>query len=200
MKIIGIAGGSGSGKTYFTNKLIKKIPDEIDVIKLDSYYKDLSHLDFKEREKNNFDHPNSFEFDLLVSNLIDLDVHGQADTPVYDYKNHIRKKGTYSLSKKKIIIIEGIYSLYNDDIRNKMNLKIFIDSTEKIRLKRRIERDISYRGRTKESILNQYYTDVKPMYDQLVFNTKKYADLILKNDESNNVSFNILLDKIISLL
>jgi len=200
MKIIGIGGGSGSGKTYFTNKLIKKFPDKIDVIKLDSYYRDLSHLEFNEREENNFDHPNSFEFDLLASNLIDLDLYGEVYIPVYDYKNHIRKKEAYTLKRKKIIIIEGIYSLYNNDIRDKMNLKLFIDTTEKIRLKRRIERDINYRGRTKESILNQYYKNVKPMHTQLVSNTKKYADLILKNDESNNISFNILLDKIISLL
>ena len=167
---------------------------------MDSYYKDLSHLEFIEREKNNFDHPDSFEFDLLVSNIKDLEKNGMVNIPIYDYKNHIRKKNSYYLSKKKIIVIEGIYSLYNYDIRNKMDLKIFIDSKENLRLERRIKRDVKSRARTKESIIKQYYKNVKPMYDQLVSNTRKYADLIIRNNDTNNDSFNILSDKITSLL
>tara|TARA_Y100001960_G_C14710227_1_gene846608 strand:- start:120 stop:722 length:603 start_codon:yes stop_codon:yes gene_type:complete len=200
MKIIGIAGGSGCGKTFFTEKLIKEFPKKIEVIKLDSYYKDLSHIKFIEREKNNFDHPNSFEFDLLISNLNDLKKNDQVYIPIYDYNNHIRKKETYLLLKKKIIIIEGIYALYNENIRKRMDLKIFIDAEERIRLNRRIKRDTNSRGRTKASIINQYYKTVKPMHDKLISKTKNNADLVLKNNKPNNDSFNILHSKIKSFL
>jgi len=200
MKIIGIAGGTGSGKTFLTNKLLEEFGEKIDVIKLDSYYKDLRHIDFNLREKYNFDHPDSFDFDLLIKDLKKLTQLNQVEIPKYNYKNHTRKNQTSLVYKKELIIIEGIFSLYDKTIRDKMFYKIFLDSDEKNRFERRLKRDVKYRKRTKESILEQFNNTVKPMHKKFVNPTKKYADIIIKNNESNSNSFNILFNKIRKLL
>jgi len=200
MKIIGISGGSGSGKTYFSLKLLKRFEKKIGIIKLDSYYKDLSNMNLIDRKENNFDHPDSFDFNLLLSDLNKLEKFERVKIPIYDYKNHIRTNETFLIDKKKIIIVEGIFALHEKSIREKMNLKVYINSIEEIRLKRRIQRDMNLRARSKESILKQYKKTVKPMHEKFVSTEKKYADLIIKNNDSNTDSFNILLNKINSLL
>ena len=198
MKIIGISGGSCSGKSYIANAIKRKFHSKrIEIIQLDSYYIDLSHLNFSEREKNNFDHPDSFDFKLLSNDLTELENNNQVDIPKYSYKTHTRKKLKKTITKKNIIIIEGIFSLYNKNLREKMHYKVFIDENENIRLNRRLNRDVLYRGRTKESIIKQYNNSVKKMHKNFVEPLKNYSDLILRNNDN---SYNILLNKINQLL
>ena len=154
-------------------------------------------MTFEEREKNNFDHPKSFDFDLLIHDLNKLEKNGFSNIPKYNFKKHLRANGKEKIIKKKIIIIEGIFSIFNEIIRNKMTLKVFIDVNDELRLKRRIERDIKTRGRDAESILNQYHKTVRPMYLKYVNPTKNYADLIINN---NNSSFNLLCENINKIL
>ncbi len=188
--IIGIAGGSGSGKTYITNQIIKKFGEKkISIIELDSYYKDLSHLPFDKRKINNFDHPNSFDFKLLINDLDKLEKNNYVNIPTYDYKTHTRMKTKKLINKNMLIIIEGIFSLYNKNIRDKMSLKVFLDESEKIRLDRRLKRDIIDRDRTVKSINNQYKKTVIPMHKKFVEPTKAYADLIIE-DSSKKTLFN----------
>ena len=200
MKIIGISGGTGSGKTFITNKIKKKFGSRnFSIIELDSYYKDLSHLPFKQREINNFDHPNSFDFELLIKNLNELDKNKSVNIPMYNYKEHIRMKKKQLIKKNKIIIIEGIFSLYNKTLRKKMIYKVFLNVPEKIRLDRRLKRDIIHRDRTINSINNQYKETVIPMHEKFVKPTKQFADLIIENNTKQNLE-NLLLNKIASIL
>jgi len=195
-KIIGIAGGTGSGKTFITTKIIEKFgPKELSIIELDSYYKDLSHLSFNKRKINNFDHPNSFDFKLLIKDLNQLEKNNYVNIPTYDYKTHTRMKKKKLINKKKLIIIEGIFSLYNKDLRDKMTYKIFLNVPEKIRLDRRLKRDIIDRDRTIKSINNQYKKTVIPMHKKFVKPTKVFADLIIEDNAKEN-SEKILLNKI----
>ena len=198
MNIIGISGGSCSGKTFISNKIREKFHNKkIEIISLDSYYKDLSHIKFSEREKNNFDQPDSFDFELLLNNLIELKKNGEVSIPKYSYKSHTRKKNKKIITKKRIVIIEGIFSLYNKNLRNEMNYKVFIDEDENIRLKRRLKRDIINRGRSKESIIKQYNNSVKKMHTKFVEPLKEFSDLILRNNDN---SYNILLNVINQIL
>ena len=195
--IIGIAGGSGSGKTRLVKNILNKVDNlKVDAIELDSYYKDLSHLTFSEREKNNFDHPKSVDFDLLQENLEDLINNKEISVPVYDYKTHTRKNKTNKLISKPILIIEGIFAVYNDQIRELMDLVVFIDIENNIRKKRRIERDMIQRKRTKESIIYQYENIVEPMQKKYIFPMKNKSDLILKENSEKSNEFNILTDYI----
>ena len=200
IKIIGISGGTGSGKTYITNKIKKKFGlRNLSIIELDSYYKDLSHLPFNEREINNFDHPDSFDFNLLIENLNYLEKNNFVNIPKYDYKTHTRMKEKKLINKNKLIIIEGIFSLYNKKLWNKMAYKVFLNVPEKIRLDRRLKRDIIDRDRTIKSINNQYKETVIPMHDKFVKPTKKFADLIIESNFKMDLE-NILLNKIEGIL
>lgn len=191
--IIGITGGSGSGKTYLSNYLINTFGvDNINLIHMDSYYNDLKHLSMEEREKNNFDQPNAFDFNLLLNHLKILDNIGKVNIPVYDYKTHTRTNNTIEIFYKPILIIEGIFAVYNKKIRDLMNLVVYIDIENKIRKKRRIERDIIQRDRTKESILFQYENVVEPMYKKYISPMKKKSDLILKEISEKSNEFNKL--------
>ena len=200
--IIGITGGSGSGKTYLSNNLINTFGDDnINLIQMDSYYNDLKHLSMEEREKNNFDQPNAFDFNLLLNHLEILNDIGKVNIPVYDYKTHTRTNNTIEIFHKPILIIEGIFAVYNKKIRDLMNLVVYIDIENKIRKKRRIERDIIQRDRTKESILFQYENVVEPMYKKYISPMKKKSDLILKEISEKSNEFNKLtkyINKIIS--
>ena len=181
--IIGISGGTCSGKTYLSKSIQTHFGEEnIDIIKLDSYYLDLSHLKFEEREKNNFDHPDSFDFDLLYQHLADIINNQTVKVPIYDYKTHTRTKKVKKLHKKKVVIIEGILTLYNKKIRNLMYLKIFLDKPTDLRKNLRLKRDAIHRARTDKSINLQYTKTVEPMYIKYVEKTKKYADIIIKED------------------
>ena len=200
--IIGITGGSGSGKTYLSNNLINTFGvDNINLIQMDSYYNDLKHLSMEEREKNNFDQPNAFDFNLLLNHLKILNDIGKVNIPVYDYKTHTRTNNTIEIFHKPILIIEGIFAVYNKKIRDLMNLVVYIDIENKIRKKRRIERDILQRDRTKESIIFQYENVVEPMYKKYISPMKNKSDLILKEISEKSNEFNKLtkyINKIIS--
>ena len=191
--IIGITGGSGSGKTYLTNKIVDKFGDKnINIIKMDSYYKDLAHLSMQEREINNFDHPDAFDFELLLDHLNILFNKNSVQIPIYDYKTHTRKKTVEKIKYKPIIIIEGIFSIHYKKLRDLMDYKVFIETTNKTRKERRINRDKISRDRTLESILNQYEKMVEPMYEKYIKPMKNVSNLIIKENDKNNININKL--------
>lgn len=200
--IIAITGGSGSGKTFLCNKLIKEFgEDKILKIEVDSYYKNLAHLKMEKREKNNFDHPNAFEFDLLYEDLNKIKNSKKINIPLYDYKTHTRKNESRLISKGyNIILLEGIFSTYKPNIRDMLYLNIFIDIPNKIRKNRRIKRDKQKRERTLESIEYQYTTTVKPMYEKYVEPTKKYSNLIIKEISKSDKGYIKLLEIISTLI
>ncbi len=196
--IIGIAGGSGSGKTRLAKNILKEINNkQVQAITVDSYYKDLSHLTFNERAKNNFDHPDAIDFDLLYNDLKAIIDNKTISTPLYDYKTHTRKKEkSNKLENVKVIILEGILALYNSNIRNLMSMKIFVDTPSDIRLLRRIKRDVNKRSRSIESVTEQYNNTVKPMFLKFVKPTKDYADLIVPNGGKNKISIDAIVTNI----
>ena len=199
--IIAITGGSGSGKTFLCNRIIEKFGKEkILKIEVDSYYKDLIHLRMEEREKNNFDHPDAFDFDLLNKHLNILNCEDTIKIPIYNYKTHTRKKNTSLINKTPILILEGIFSIYNEKLRNLIDFKVYLDTPDIIRKERRIIRDKNYRGRTHKSILKQYENTDYPMYKQYIEPMKKYSDLIIKDNSENSNEINILTNYINSIL
>ena len=164
---IGITGGSGSGKTTIVKKIFAEVPQKsITIIEHDSYYKDQSELTFEERCKNNYDHPFAFDTDLLVQHIKDLKEGKAINKPIYDYEIHNRKKECVMVEPKEIIIVEGLLVFYEKKIRDLLDIKIFVDTDSDIRLMRRIIRDMNERGRTLESILNQYVDTVRPAHEQ----------------------------------
>jgi len=196
--IIGLSGGTCSGKSYLS-KTIQNFfgKDKTTIIKLDSYYHDLSHLKFEEREKNNFDHPSSFDYNLLLEHIKKIYNNKEAKAPIYDYKTHTRTNKFTVIKKTNIIIIEGILVLYNKEIRDYMHLKFFLDKPSSLRKDLRLKRDIKNRARTVESIESQYTTTVEPMYQKYIDKTKQYADIIIKEDTVvNSNAFGILCKQI----
>ena len=196
--IIGIAGGSGSGKTRLVKNILKKINDkQVQSIEVDAYYKDLSHLKLNEREKNNFDHPNSIDFKLLHKDLEKILDNQSTKTPVYDYKTHTRKDNEFKLIEDvNVILLEGIFALYDKKIRDLMSMKIFLDTPSDIRILRRVKRDVNKRGRTIESVIEQYNNTVRPMYIKFVKPTKDYADLIVPYGGKNKISIDTIVTNI----
>ena len=192
-KIILIGGGSASGKTYVLSRVIKKLPKEkVCKISLDDYYKDFGTLPFEERAKVNFDHPKSFDWKLMKEQLTDLKNGKAIDKPLYDFTTHSRSKQVERVEPKELIIIEGIMALVNKDLRELGDLKVFISASRERRLVRRIDRDIKERGRTYESVVEQYFTTVLPMYEEIIAPSQYYADLIINNDGYNNNSIDVL--------
>ncbi|TJX68663.1 uridine kinase [Soehngenia saccharolytica] len=195
--IIGIAGGTGSGKSTVTNEIFKAITDKnVAVIEQDSYYKDQSDLSFEERVKTNYDHPLAFDNQLLINHLKKLIDWEPIEKPIYDFENHNRKKETILVEPKDIIILEGILILYDEELRNMMDIKIFVDTDADVRVIRRINRDINFRGRTLESVINQYMNTVRPAHLQFVEPTKRYADIIIPEGGYNKVAIDIIVTKI----
>ncbi len=195
--IIGIAGGTGSGKSTVTNEIYKAITDKnVAVIEQDSYYKDQSDLSFEERVKTNYDHPFAFDNQLLINHLRKLINWEPIEKPIYDFENHNRKKETILVEPKDIIILEGILILYDEELRNMMDIKIFVDTDADVRVIRRINRDINYRGRTLESVINQYMNTVRPAHLQFVEPTKRYADIIIPEGGYNRVAIDIIVTKV----
>ena len=197
--IIGVAGGSGSGKTRLVKNILSELLDTKTIsIEVDSYYKDLSHISFKEREKNNFDHPNSIDFELLYRDLKEILNNKKIKTPLYNYKEHIRDKENVKTIDEnvQIILLEGIFALYNQNIRDLMEIKIFVDTPSDIRILRRIKRDVNKRKRTIESVIEQYNKTVRPMFIKYVKPTKEYADLIIPYGGKNKVSIDTIVTKI----
>ena len=197
--IIGIAGGTGSGKTYTVNKLLNSYSKNYIInIEQDSYYKDLSNIDYKDRTKKNFDHPDSIDIDLFQKNIKQLSAGFDITVPIYDFLSIIQ---ILALTKpKKIIIVEGIFALYYPQLRKFYDIKIFIEAPENVRFKRRINRDIKERGRTVQSIKKQYTKTVFPMYKKFIEPSKKYADLVINGNDNIKNNLNIIKARIDSLL
>ena len=196
--IIGITGGSGSGKTFLCEKIIRQYDgNKILIITVDSYYKDLSHISFKEREKNNFDHPDAIDFDLLHKDLLKIIKNNPVSIPIYNYKTHTRKKEVNIIDKKyHLILIEGILSLHDKRIRNIMDDTVFIDTSNHIRKDRRIKRDTKSRDRTIASIVNQYDNIVTPMFEEYVKPMKKKSNIIIKKFGQSDTGYIKLIEQI----
>ncbi|WP_271783055.1 uridine kinase [Aquimarina algiphila] len=193
MLIIGIAGGTGCGKTTVVNQIVNELPEnEVCVISQDSYYKDTSHLTYDERVKINFDHPQSIDFDLLGEHLIALRNGKTIDQPVYSFVEHNRTKETITTAPSKVIIVEGILILTNPKIRDMFDIKIYVHTDSDERLIRRLKRDIAERGRDMDEVLDRYQNTLKPMHQQFIDPTKEFADLIIPNNNYNNVAVDIV--------
>ena len=200
-KVVLIGGGSASGKTYVLKKVLEKIPeDKIARISIDDYYKDFSNLPIEERVKINFDHPKSFDWKLMNEQLKALKNGQPIEKPIYDFTIHGRSMLTEIVQPKELIIIEGIMALVNKDLRALGDLKVFISASRERRLVRRIERDQKERGRTYESIIEQYFSTVLPMYEEIIAPSQYYADLIINNDGGSNKSIDVLVSVLNNML
>lgn len=192
-KLILVGGGSSSGKTYVINEVIKIIgEDNVVHFSIDDYYKDLSNMSLEERRKQNFDHPKAFDWKYMYEQLSTLKSGKAIDKPLYDYVNHNRSKEVEHVEPKKLIIVEGIMGLVNKKVRELGDLKVFINASRERRLLRRMERDTVERGRSKESIITQYFNSVQPMYEEIIGPSQYYADLIINNDGYDNKSIEVL--------
>lgn len=200
--IIGIAGGSGSGKTTIAHEIADRINDDdhIMIMSQDSYYKDNTDLPMSERKKINYDHSDAFDMPLLEAQLNQLLHRKSIEMPTYDFTAHTRSDETIHIEPADIIILEGILVLFNEEIRNLMDIKVFVDTDDDIRFIRRLERDMKERGRSLDSVINQYLSTVKPMYNQFIEPTKRYADIIVPEGGANRVAIDMLTTKIESIL
>lgn len=193
MLIIGIAGGTGSGKTTVVQQILNELPEnEVGVISQDSYYKETTDLSYEERTKINFDHPNSIDFDLLVDHLSKLKKGMVIEQPVYSFVTHNRTKDTVKTHPSKVLIVEGILIFNNVELRNLCDIKIFVHADADERLIRRLKRDIQERGRDLNEVLNRYQNTLKPMHNQFIEPTKNFADIIIPNDRYNTVAVDIV--------
>jgi len=199
--IIGIAGGSGSGKTSVAKALVKDMHlNGTVIIEQDWYYKDLAHLPQEERMKWNFDHPDSVEFDLLIKDLNAMVKGETVDVPQYNYVTHSRAKETLTITPQKVIIVEGIMVLYEAKLRKLLDIKLYVDTDPDIRFIRRLKRDIYKRGRAIDNVIDQYMQTVRPMHETFVEPSKRFADVIIPEGGRNKVAIDLLRTKISSLL
>jgi uridine kinase len=193
MLIIGIAGGTGSGKTTVVRQIIKHLPtDEVCVISQDSYYKATENLSYDQRKKINFDHPRAIDFDLIVKHLIALKAGEIIEQPIYSFVTHNRTIDTLKTHPRKVVIVEGILIFNSEELRNLFDIKIFVHADTDERLIRRIRRDITERGRDIDEVLNRYQDTLKPMHQQFIEPTKNFADIIIPNDRFNTVAIDIV--------
>lgn len=193
MLIIGIAGGTGSGKTTVVNQIINELPpNEVGVISQDSYYKATSHLSFDERVKINFDHPQAIDFELLVNHLQQLKNGQSIEQPIYSFLEHNRTQQTVATHPKHVMIVEGILILTHPQIRKMFDIKIFVHADSDERLIRRLKRDIAERGRDLDEVLDRYQNTLKPMHQQFIEPTKEYADIIIPTNKYNTVAVDIV--------
>lgn len=193
MLILGIAGGTGCGKTTVVNQIVDQLPkNEVGVISQDSYYKDLSHMERKERGKVNFDHPNSIDFDLLISHMMQLREGKTIQMPVYSFVEETRLEETIPTPPRKVMIVEGILVLSNPKLRDLFDIKIFVHADSDERLIRRLQRDIRERGHDLDKVLTRYQTAVKPMHEQFIEPSKEFADIIIPNNHYNTVAVDIV--------
>src|SRR5690554_2020383 len=193
MLIIGIAGGTGSGKTTVVHQIMNELPStEVGIISQDSYYRDNSNLTYEERTKINFDHPRAIDFELLTSHLRDLKAGKTIEQPVYSFVTHNRTGDVVLTHPRKVMIVEGILILANPELRDMFDIKIFVHADSDERLIRRLKRDISERGRDMEEVLNRYQTTLKPMHEQFIEPTKSFADIIIPNDKYNTVAIDVV--------
>ena len=198
--IVGVAGGSASGKTEIVKALKKHFEDKIEIIEHDNYYFAHDDLTMEERASLNYDHPQSFETDLLIEHVKKIINNEEIDIPTYDFTIHTRSSDTLKKVPKPIVIVEGILVLENEELRNLMDMKVFVDCDGDVRLKRRITRDVVERERTIESILTQYMETVKPMHELFVEPSKKFADLIVPKGGKNKVAIDVLINHLATKL
>ncbi|MFD1413958.1 uridine kinase [Oceanobacillus jeddahense] len=199
--VIGVAGGSGSGKTSVTRSICDRFKEtSILVIEQDAYYKDQSDLPFEERLKTNYDHPFAFDNNLLIEHLKQLIEYKSVEKPVYDYKVHNRSSETIHVEPKEVIIVEGILILEDANLVDLMDIKVFVDTDADLRIIRRLLRDIKERGRTLESVIDQYIQVVRPAHMQFIEPSKRYADLIIPEGGENHVAVDIMASKIENIL
>ena len=198
--IIGIAGGTGSGKSTLAENIRKEFANNITMLSHDYYYKSNSNLSFDERKKLNFDHPDAFDTDLLIEHLTKLKNGKIIYRPNYSFVDHIREEQTFKVIPKKVILLDGILIFENKELRDMMDIKIFVDTDADIRFIRRLVRDVRDRGRTIDSVIEQYKTTVKPMHEQFVEPSKKYADIIVPEGGYNHVALNMIIEKIRSII
>ena len=198
--LIGIGGGTGSGKTSVAKNILKEFDEgEVTTIEQDAYYKDLSHLLFDERTGINFDHPDAVDFDLLKQHLAQLLIGKSVDAPIYDFSTHTRGIETRRIEPHHAIVVEGITILTDLELRELMNIKIYVETDADIRFIRRLTRDIQERGRSYSDVIRQYLDTVRPMHEQFVEPSKKYADIIIPEGGDNRVAIDLIQTKIRSL-
>ena len=194
--VIGIAGGTGSGKTTITKKLVQRFAGEVSVINHDNYYKAHHDMPYEQRCKLNYDHPDAFDTDLLISDLRKLKSGREIVCPVYDYSIHDRSDKTIVIKPAKVIIVEGILIFADKTLCDEMDIKIFVDADADVRILRRITRDVRDRGRSLESVIKQYLTTVKPMHEQFVEPSKRNADIIIPEGGYNIVAFDMVVERV----
>ncbi|MDD9267968.1 uridine kinase [Paenibacillus sp. GCM10023248] len=193
MLVIGIAGGTGSGKTTVARSIINKLGStNVTLISQDNYYLHHSGLSFEERERINYDHPRAFENELLLKHLNELKNGNPVHIPVYDFSQHARSSETIRIEVKPIVLLEGIHVLTDEELRSALNIKVFVDTDPDVRILRRLSRDINERGRTLQSVFDQYLTTVKPMHDAFIEPSKKYADIIIPEGGENQIGISML--------
>ncbi len=199
--IIGICGGTGSGKSTVARAIFESLPEtNISIIEQDAYYKDQTHLEMEDRVKTNYDHPLAFDTDLLIKHIQTLSTGCGIDKPIYDFSQYTRSTDTVRVESRDIIIIEGIMIFEDKRLRDIMDIKIFVDTDADIRIIRRITRDIRERGRTLECVIGQYLSTVKPAHEQFIEPTKKFADLIIPEGGYNKVAIDIMVAKVKSII
>ena len=194
--IIGLAGGTGSGKTTITKKLMQRFGGEVSVIYHDNYYKAHHDMPYEERAKLNYDHPDAFDNELFVRAVRDLKAGKDVVCPIYDYSIHDRSDRTVVVKSAKVVIVEGILIYASKELRDLMDIKLFVDTDADVRILRRIKRDVRDRGRSLESVIDQYLTTVKPMHEQFVEPSKRYADLIIPEGGHNKVAMRMVVARV----
>ncbi len=192
---IGIAGGTGAGKTTVARELTENVGEAVTIIPLDNYYEDLSELEFSERQAVNYDHPSAFEWDLLREQLETLLSGESIEMPQYDFERHLREAEPVTVEPSAVIVLEGILALYDGAVNDLLDLKVYVETDADVRIIRRIRRDVVERGRDLEGVIDQYLSTVKPMHDQFVEPTKKRADLIIP-EGANRTAIDLLQEKV----
>jgi len=199
--VIGIAGGSGSGKTTVAQEILQRVgPDRIAFLQHDSYYKDLSGLPPAQKADVNFDHPNSLETELLIQHIASLRDGKSVEVPIYDFSTHSRTSETFTVNPRGVILVEGILIFTESALRNMFDVKIFVDTDSDLRFIRRLERDITERGRTTELVIKQYQATVRPMHMEFVEPSKRYADVIIPEGGHNTAALDMVVARIEALL
>ena len=199
--VIGVAGGSGSGKTTVAQTILQRVgPDRISFLQHDSYYKDLSGLPQPQRAEVNFDHPNSLDNDMLVRHILFLREGKPVDVPIYDFSTHSRTDKTFVVQPRPVILVEGILIFTEPELRDLFDVKIFVDTDSDIRFIRRLQRDITERGRTTESVIKQYQSTVRPMHMEFVEPSKRYADIIIPEGGFNTVALDMVVARVETML
>ena len=194
--VIGIAGGTGSGKTTITRKLLQHFSGDVSVINHDNYYKAHHDMSYEQRCKLNYDHPNAFDTDLLIRDLKELKAGRPIQCPVYDYSIHDRSDSTVTVKPARVIIVEGILIYQSRELCRQMDIKIFVDTDADVRILRRIVRDVRDRGRSLDSVVNQYLSTVKPMHEQFVEPSKRNADILIPEGGHNQVALEMVIERV----